>query len=483
LNLILGPLDLRYLTRDGAIVVTSRKRADLESCDVVYDVSELIESPGGDLDELIADIQHQIAPKSWAGAGGQAAIRVEPESTRLVVTQSFGLQEEIAGLIERHLRLRERDQAERRGKRASALDARREERPPTTVAQLRRTDVLPHAAGSIKPGRNYVYGIATALAWHELCEGAVMQPIALEGEPPLVEALNATRPVKAALEPTAYVAVAGTRRDGVLEQIRTQLTERFPGKSLNMPAPEDDDQFVLYAYLYRRLKFKEWFDRMEEPLGFQGSSGIEPVENFGIAKFSGGTSRQENLREQLTVLDYQSDNDFIVQLHAFDSDDRLILAKIAPSMTLVETVAAVERRIVERTDKVESRRLIDDESVIVPVIDVDLVQRYPELRGKRLRNAGWESHSIGEQVTRLRFRLDESGATVEIEEELEALTAGERPPPRHFVFDKPFLVYLQTTAGELPYLAIWVDNAEVLSGTHDATRLRVQPTSRPALAK
>jgi hypothetical protein len=38
----------------------------------------------------------------------------------------------------------------------------------------------------------------------------------------------------------------------------------------------------------------------------------------------------------------------------------------------------------------------------------------------------------------------------------------EPPRPRHFVFDRPFLVYLKEANGKEPYLAMWVANSEVM---------------------
>ena len=49
--------------------------------------------------------------------------------------------------------------------------------------------------------------------------------------------------------------------------------------------------------------------------------------------------------------------------------------------------------------------------------------------------------------------------------EIEALlgASNEPPPkPRHFVFDRPFLVWLKQRDGDAPYFALWVENAELM---------------------
>jgi hypothetical protein len=46
-----------------------------------------------------------------------------------------------------------------------------------------------------------------------------------------------------------------------------------------------------------------------------------------------------------------------------------------------------------------------------------------------------------------------------------AVANGDPPPPtkpRHFVFDRPFLIYLRERQAEQPYLTVWVESPELL---------------------
>jgi hypothetical protein len=65
----------------------------------------------------------------------------------------------------------------------------------------------------------------------------------------------------------------------------------------------------------------------------------------------------------------------------------------------------------------------------------------------------------------IRFRLDEWGAHLESYGEGAASEGAEER--RQFVFDKPFLLYMQETSGNAPYLAIWIETAEVLERLDD----------------
>ncbi len=55
------------------------------------------------------------------------------------------------------------------------------------------------------------------------------------------------------------------------------------------------------------------------------------------------------------------------------------------------------------------------------------------------------------------FCLDKSGAAVK--SQMEGYASG---IPEHFVFDRPFLVYMKKRGAEMPYFVMWVDNAELL---------------------
>ncbi len=71
----------------------------------------------------------------------------------------------------------------------------------------------------------------------------------------------------------------------------------------------------------------------------------------------------------------------------------------------------------------------------------------------------------------VRSLLDEFGAILDAEAGVVTLNGDEPPPePRRFVFDRPFLIYLQQRQAQQPYFVMWVENPEVLvpDGAHNA---------------
>lgn len=82
--------------------------------------------------------------------------------------------------------------------------------------------------------------------------------------------------------------------------------------------------------------------------------------------------------------------------------------------------------------------------------------RFTELIGKVVANAN-PPMPIVEAIQTIEFRLDRSGAVLESESTLAVESS-----PRHFDFDRPFLVYMQKRGAERPFFVMWVDNAELL---------------------
>lgn len=116
LNLLLGPLDLGHTAEDEVIKITSRSRLSADVITRVYSVADLVtplrhvnsgpepagpESPetSANLDALIELITTTVQPESWASSGGEGHVEPHHETLSLVIQQTIGAHEEIAGLL------------------------------------------------------------------------------------------------------------------------------------------------------------------------------------------------------------------------------------------------------------------------------------------------------------------------------------------------------------------------------------------------
>ncbi len=332
---------------------------------------------------------------------------------------------------------------------------------PRPASELARTDVVPHLNSAIVAGRNLVYCAAFQIAWDRLRDDVVEAPIELSGAQDLARQLNNQPFPRESLDERAYVALAGFVSDGILERIRSQMAERFPSVKPRLVPRKEKAAIVAYAYLQKRLPFVVDFDRLKQPMRFRAVDTEAAVAGFGIEDFASHAPREKCLRAQVTVLDYVSDDDFIVQL--MSRKDDIVLAKFPRSETLAQALTLARRRIRQPMGRDVEKRLDYEEPLTVPVISLFVEREYTELVGQSLLNPGFATLEIDAATQLIRFQLDESGAILEAEARSVLLNGDEPPPqPRRFVFDQPFLIYLQERKAKQPYFVMWVENPEVL---------------------
>ncbi|MBC7822061.1 MAG: DUF1559 domain-containing protein [Planctomycetaceae bacterium] len=328
-------------------------------------------------------------------------------------------------------------------------------------SSLTRTDMPPHVTAQISPERNLVYCATFQIAWDGMRNEIIKAPIDLEGSPEMAVELNRVQFDKANLDDASYVALAGPVKDGIFDRIDQEMNRKFPGKQRQLGKPSRDDVFWAYCYLFKRLPFATKFDKLDQPLPFQTSSGPVLVEAFGIH----GGPQAEMMRGQVEVLDYVTDDDFVLRLKT--PTDDIVLAKIAPLATLAEMIDAVKQRRLPGTGRRRSENLQPLEPLIIPRLSANIDREFSELVVRHLVNPGWAGFYIAGARQIVKFQLDESGAILESEADVTFNEFDEPkiplPQPRRFIFDKPFLVILQQRNATQPYFAAWIANEELLS--------------------
>lgn len=306
------------------------------------------------------------------------------------------------------------------------------------------TLIVPHLDFEIPTGQNVVWCSTLQLAWNELMALAD-GPIRMEAEAPLVDVLNQQSTTTADLDPASYVVAAGIVGQGELAEPAQELKELQDTEAL----PEGT--LMAYASLSKALPFEWAFTRYTQPLTF----GDQQVSSFGLPQYMPTEPTDTKAGEQVSILDYVSDDEFVLELHTQSAGDRLILAQVPP----VSTLAATVQQVLDRISGSERGTLQELETLVVPVIDFDKARTYPELCGQPLvvENEQVNGKEFSLVTQRIQFSLDETGATLDSK----ALFVSS-PSPRQFIFDAPFLVMLMQEGAASPYLAVWVANADLL---------------------
>ena len=328
------------------------------------------------------------------------------------------------------------------------------------AADLPSTVVTPHLAEPIQAGRNVLWCGTFQLVWNEVCS-LIGEDIRLTDEPAMVAELNRKQFTRADLDDASYVALAGFVLNDIFRRIKLALADKFHGRATPRFLPSPDltprpQDIVAYAYLFKHLEFPRPFERLPDKMSFQG----QDVPVFGLGEFK---EAHRKLYGQVTILDYESGDDFVIELKTRSPGDRLILAKVAPGATLEATVADVQAR----TAGAEPTSMLDGDVLSVPKLNFDLTREYRELYGRFLlasNPAVAKDLMVLSALQNIRFQMDEKGVRLKSEASMSFGCDVVAPPqPVHvLVFDKPFLILMQRAGTHAPYFALWVGNAELL---------------------
>jgi hypothetical protein len=329
------------------------------------------------------------------------------------------------------------------------------------VSSLTDTVLALHPDTPLTGNKNVLWCGTLQLAWNEAA-GLVGEKLHFVNQPPVVDLLNRADFTKADLDAASYVAIADFERNNVEDEIRAALEQTFHGAASPelippKPAHPGPDDFVAYAYLYKDLAFAHPFAD-NDPLTF----GTTPVKNFGFG--NDPKLLPDGVMDQVSIYDYQSEDDFIIKLKPQVEGDELILAKVEPGATLQATVDSVLRRIAVH----QPEPIGPGPELAIPKLNFDLRGDFPQLEGLVLQ-PGPSAHvkdlviSKAEQL--VRFQLNEKGAILKSEAVIimRALAMPVSEPKWHImIFDKPFLILMKRTDSDRPYFALWVGNASLL---------------------
>ncbi len=330
--------------------------------------------------------------------------------------------------------------------------------------KVRHTIITPILDCSIPNQTNVLWTSSFQLAWNELCKingGGIKfdQPSSLAA------ALNKQEFTTKDISDDACVALGGFINKGIEEKIRSALKAKFGDQArplLLNDLPETG--IIAYSYIYKNLLFKYPFMRFYRHMRFQGLL----VDCFGIELYNQSIDMKMQMASQVYILDYKSNDDFIIELKTKSQNDRLILAKVKPQKTLRGTINAVNKRI----SKSSPEQLHEGHALNIPVIKFALGRRYRELLGKVIKseNPKMDGQPVLRATQLIHFKLDEKGAVMK-SEVCCALGGG---PAKWYYFDKPFLVLLQQKEKNhkpgvspkiKPYFALWVGNSAMLQST------------------
>lgn len=312
-----------------------------------------------------------------------------------------------------------------------------------------KTTITGNYLGSYLNG-NYVWGGAMNLAWNELNENILKEKLQLHSQDKtaleMVEKLNNPSFSKNDLDENSYYIKSGFGQQTVTA-INQESKVKFPTKSFgDLKINLDKTSFMSYAYFLKEVEYETKFDSKD--ILFNG----QLVKGF----FSKNYTIQGN---NIEIMQYESDEKFIINIKLKDEKDQLILAK-GYDMTNPETIV----KQINAINYTSIRSFGDYDEFEAPKLNLDFHRDYVELLNKSLSNKGYERYQIGEMFENIKFNMDEKGARVENEAEIGIATAIRETPiiPKRLYLNKPFWTIMKRSDSKNPYFILGVNNTELM---------------------
>lgn len=328
-----------------------------------------------------------------------------------------------------------------------------------TIEQPDSTTVTPVLDYPIETGENLVFCATVHLAWDKL-EVEIGTPVQLEKSIDAQKELNKEN-YSNLIDKEDYIALYGNSEE-VRAEITSQMQEKFGEKPDELPT---GGSYILYSYLWKYLPFKTPFN-----------TGTIQFNNQKVSSFYGNCYE---MNEQGDLIFYSVVDDlegfekgeFILRINSEDNREEIIIAQVQSQHTLKATYEKVNKMVnrgrfgVKVYDETRQKsatihfpiRMNEATYFEVPKFDFQIHHRFEELEGNHFIQID-KSIDIAEQS--IRFKLDEYGALTK--SYFTATDSTSLFPFPDFKVQDQFLIYIKQKDAELPYLAIWVDNAAIL---------------------
>jgi hypothetical protein len=304
------------------------------------------------------------------------------------------------------------------------------------LSEFKNTQFIPTLEHKISSDKNSVYCATLLFAWNEIRK-QINSTLTISDEYSDLKLLNNSTSFKNVLKDGEY-KVSG-EVDGDIIKARAEFNKSLP--------------------------FELKLQSFKNKLTFNGQN----VSSFGIK----GYDNLEHLNI-VKIIYYKNDNNFIIKLLPKNKEHEIILFKTEQSFnSIAEMTTEIEKLTEIGKAEKENKKMhwkyyhYKDDIVVIPKLNFNIETNYKTLEGNNFKS-NKQDFQIERAWQRTAFILDESGAEIESEAEIEVATEAideeyEKPKPKKMIFDKPFLILLKRTDVKNPYFGLWTTNTELMT--------------------
>ena len=290
------------------------------------------------------------------------------------------------------------------------------------------------------------------LVWNDLKNEFVKKDVVFleDRENKMVKNLNEESFKKDMISDDYYYTKFGPRTIRVKEEIEKAIKEKFNQESdiLNdfeweKEEKEDMLNYIFYAMLYREFEFLNKFD----DLGKGKFANKYDVEYFGI-----GDDTEKEVGEQITVLYYNSKDDFAIKIATKNKDD-VIFCKKPEGKTFKE----IYKNMMKKEKEYDGIKSFGEEDKFkAPKLKFNKKREYTELTEKKFETAD-PNHplmQIEKAIQTIQFEINEKGGKVKSEAGIAVKEMSlQVEEPREMYLDDTFALFLKEEEKDTPYFA------------------------------
>lgn len=289
------------------------------------------------------------------------------------------------------------------------------------------------------------------LIWNDLKNDLAKQDIIFMQEPDLqvVKNLNKETFKTEDISENSYYKVYGNPTLELKEQIEKAIKEKFNEESEILDdfswGSNNPKDYFLYCMLKKEFEFPVAFKELED--GEFANGKYSKINYFGLEK-----DAEEELRNQVEVLYYNSPSQFAVKIKTKQNDE-IILARGEEGNTFQE----IYNNINTNSENYEGiKEFTEKDELKIPNIDFKQKTEFTELEQKEFSFANGDVYIIDKALQTIEFELDKEGGKIKSEAGImtkEMAIATDEIEERKFNFDDEFVIFLKENDKEKPYFA------------------------------
>ena len=308
------------------------------------------------------------------------------------------------------------------------------------------------------PDGNCLWVGTFQIVWNEVIDNITRRPIEfVEGTTVTAKHLNKREFKKTDISENSYYTKYGKVSPELKKEIEKGIKEKFNETSDTLHSFDfsyNPKKIFIYAMLKKDFKFLEPFDKLSEDTF--GNKNSEKVKYFGIK-----SSSSRNLYKNVSVLFYNSDNDYAVKLNT-KTNDRVILYRTDDIKKFNEYYNDIKSKSKAFDD---NKYFGHYDRLKVPDISLYLKTSFRDVEGKHIKKSDFK---IDKTIETIDFKMDNEGVKLKSEAAMLMLNSagpGVTPKIRYFYFDKDFVLFLIEDGKNVPYYAMRVTDIASLNKT------------------